>query len=257
VMRRAGLLLFAVSVFTGAIAQADPPRIEPTWPAEWPMDPAPITSESWPTAPPLAGAEPATRAAAEVLALLEHVRSTQEDTAYQHHRVVSERLRRYRWDCSGMVSWMLEQRAPHARAALGEGRTNARRVYEAIARAPADRQRRGWQDILRIEDVRPGDVFAWRTPAGLPSRHSGHTGFVISLPARVQGLRDAYAVRVADSIIGPHQDDTRPEGTAGSLGYGTMVFLTDGHGRPTHYGWHGTRTVGYVRAPIVFGRYHR
>ena len=104
---------------------------------------------------------------------------------------------------------------------------------------------------------RAGDVFAWRTPAGSPSRHTGHTGFAMERPRPVPGLRDAYALRVADSIVGPHQDDTRPPGTAGGLGFGVFVFLTDGDGNATHYGWHGTRTAGYMRTAIHFGRLSR
>ena len=58
--------------------------------------------------------------------------------------------------------------------------------------------------------------------------------------------------------VGPHQDDERPQGgTEGGFGTGVFVFLTDGEGRATHYGWHGTLTRGYMRTPVVFGRVHR
>ncbi|MCB9598516.1 MAG: CHAP domain-containing protein [Sandaracinaceae bacterium] len=229
--------------------------VTPTWPAEWPMDPAPITTDHWPELPPpLAPLPPATPAAARVVALLERVQAEQRDLAYQHRTSVNERLGRYRWDCSGMVSWVIRHAAPRAGRAMGSERLAARGLYRMIERAPTDRDARGWQRIDHIEDVRAGDVFAWRTAPGSPSRHTGHTGFVVQRPRPVPGLRDAYAVRVADSIVGPHQDDSRAPDTDGGLGTGVFVFLTDGEGHATHYGWHGTRTAGYMRTPILFGR---
>lgn len=251
----AGLLLAA-----GAPLHADDaPRVVPrTWPAGWPMDPAPLTGPSWPALPPPSPpAPPATRAAERAVSLLERIQRTQRDTAYQHRTRVRERIGRYRWDCSGMVSWVVHRAAPRAGRAIGADRTSARGIHRLITRAPLGRARRGWERLAHIEDVRPGDVFAWRTPEGSPSRHTGHTGFTLERPRPVPGLRDAYAIRVADSVVGPHQDDTRPRGTEGGLGFGVFVFLTDGDGHATHYGWHGTRTAGYMRTPVRFGRLHR
>lgn len=250
-MRR--LAPFALLAFA-SLAHADPPRVLVTWPPEWPIDPAPVTSESWPRLPVIEEGSPATSTSAIIVATLRRIQATQRDAAYQHRRDVSERALRYRWDCSGMVSWVVAHTSPRAARTLGGDRVIARRVFDTILRAPTARPRRGWQRLLHIEDARPGDVFAWRTPRGSPSPHSGHTGFVLSRPARVEGLRDAYAIRIADSVVGPHEDDTRPEDTPGSLGFGVMVFLTDGRGQATHFGWHGTRTAGYWRTPVAFGR---
>jgi hypothetical protein len=140
---------------------------------------------------------------------------------------------------------------------MGGERTTARGIYRLIEHAPIGASRGGWERLAHIEDARPGDVFAWRTPHGSPSTQTGHTGFVLERPRPVPGLRDAYAIRIADSIIGPHQEDTRVGDPDGGLGFGIMVFLTDGHGNATHYGWHGTRTAGYERTPVLFGRLHR
>ncbi|MBX3270813.1 MAG: CHAP domain-containing protein [Sandaracinaceae bacterium] len=255
-MRRAAIVLALLLTASGAAAD-DPSvlRVTPTWPAHWPMDPAPLTSARWPALPPpLPPRPPATDAAARVLATLAQIERAQRDAAYQHRTDVNERAGRYRWDCSGLVSWVVRRAAPRAGRAMGGERLTARGIHRMIERAPRDRARAGWQRLGHIEEVLPGDVFAWRTPPGSPSRHTGHTGFVVERPRRVEGLRDAYAVRVADSIVGPHEDDSRAEGTAGGLGTGVFVFLTDGEGQATHYGWHGTRTAGYVRTPVLFGR---
>ncbi len=255
-MRRLAPLASALLLIATAAAADDTIlTVTPTWPAEWPMDPAPLTGSRWPELPPPLPALPAaTPAGARILETLARVQATQRDTAYQHRTAVNERLGRYRWDCSGMVSWVIRRAAPRAGRAMGSERLAARGIHRMIERAPVGRPRAGWQRLAHIEEVRPGDVFAWRTPPGSPSRHTGHTGFVVERPRPVPGLRDAYAVRVADSIVGPHQDDTRAPGTDGGLGTGVFVFLTDGEGHATHYGWHGTRTAGYVRTPVLFGR---
>lgn len=255
-MRRVALALALCSLVASARAD-DTIRVTPTWPPEWPMDPAPITGSRWPVLPPpLDPLPPATAAGARIVETLARVQASQRDTAYQHRTAVNERLGRYRWDCSGMVSWVIRRAAPRAGRAMGAERLAARGIYRMIERAPVGRARAGWERLAHIEAARPGDVFAWLTPPGSPSRHTGHTGFVVEPPRPVEGLRDAYAVRVADSIVGPHQDDTRAPNTAGGLGTGVFVFLTDGEGHATHYGWHGTRTAGYVRTPVIFGRLH-
>lgn len=252
--RRTASFSAALAVLLAAAAplRAEGPIVVPrTWPDDWPMDPAPITGARWPELPPpLPPVEPATPAAERVVALLERILRTQQDARYQHRTDVRERVHRYRWDCSGMVSWIVRRAAPRAGRAIGQQRTSARGIYRLITRS-----RGGWHQLDHIEDVRPGDVFAWRTPPGSPSRHTGHTGFALERARPVSGLRDAYALRIADSVVGPHQDDTRPnDDTEGGLGTGVFVFLTDGDGHATHYGWHGTRTAGYMRTPVVFGR---
>lgn len=255
---RSRIAICAALLALASTAYADPLVVERTWPEAWPMDPAPVTGTRWPTLPAaLSPLPPATPAASRIVALLTRIQATQRDLAYQHRTDVRERRGRYRWDCSGMVSWVLRRAAPRAGRAIGAPRTSARGIHRLIARAPEGGERRGWERLTHIEDVRAGDVFAWRTPAGSPSRHTGHTGFAMERARPVPGLRDAYALRVADSIVGPHQEDTRPEGTDGGLGFGVFVFLTDGEGRATHYGWRGTRTVGYMRTPVLFGRVHR
>jgi hypothetical protein len=100
-------------------------------------------------------------------------------------------------------------------------------------------------------------VFAWRRPRGFPSRNTGHVGFVVEAPLPVPAIPGAYAVRVADSTSWGHQDDTRAPDGVGGFGLGTLVFLTDGDGHGTHYGWYGTASEGYVVTPIVFGRVSR
>lgn len=202
--------------------------------------------------PTFGAAPPAgSAAAARVLARLEQVESRTRVTHYQHRTVVDEARGIYRWDCSGMAAWVLARSAPRARRALGEGRPVARTFARTIARAPADRARRGWRRIDRVADARPGDVLAWERPPAMRSPNTGHVAFVMNAPVEVhEGI---WAVRILDSTSLAHQDDTRRAGRTGT-GRGTMTFAVDADGRAEAYGWSGTRSIGYIETPVRFGR---
>lgn len=223
-------------------------RSEATRPAR-PLDalrPAPAFGD-----PPPPGCEGASR----VLARLEAVERRTRRTRYRHRTRVDVAHGIFEWDCSGMAGWVLRRETPRAARALGRPRPIARSFARTIARAPTDRARRGWRRIDHIGDALPGDVFAWERPPGFRSRNSGHVGFVVNRPVRLTG--DLWAVRILDSTSAPHQDDTRRPGSSGGTGRGTMTFLTDSEGHATAYGWHGTRSLGYVETPILFGRPER
>lgn len=245
-----GLLALSLAV----PVHADNERERP-WPDEWPIDLPPIEGPLPPSPPPAAQAEPATRAAARVLEELSDVQRTMQRTRYQHHPAINPRRGTYYWDCSLMTHWILRRAHPRSVAHLEDTRRAvAAHFVRAIERAPTSGWRRGWRRLEHIERVRPGDVFAWRRPDGFPSRNTGHVGFVVGAPTPVPRIPNAYAVRVADATGSGHQNDTRPRGSGGGFGLGTLVFLTDGQGHGTHYGWYGTLSGGYVRTPILFGR---
>src|SRR5690606_18379949 len=116
--------LLVLLVLCAAAPAAADVVVERTWPAEWPIDPAPIEGDAWPSLPPPApAAEPATAAAARVVALLARIEAAQRESRYQHRTEVRERLGRYFWDCSGLVSWVLHRAAPRAARGIGGPRT--------------------------------------------------------------------------------------------------------------------------------------
>lgn len=201
--------------------------------------------------------QPATRAARKVLELQASIRASMTQTAYRHRMVVRPREGVYLWDCSGMMAWFLRRAAPVARGALGKGRPVARDIYRHIARTPTRRSKQGWQRLAHIEDVRPGDLFAWIRPPNFPSRNTGHTGFALEPARPVAAWPGAYTLRILDATSLPHQDDTRdPEGEGG-IGEGTILFVVDEDGRGTAYGWFGRRSRGVIATDIVFGRISR
>ncbi|MEM7156385.1 MAG: hypothetical protein AAF799_26265 [Myxococcota bacterium] len=201
--------------------------------------------------------EPANRATRKILDLKDSIYGSLTDTQYQHRTVIRRDEGIYRWDCSGMVAWFLRKTAPKARKALDKKRPVARDFYRAIAKAPTNRARNGWRRLPHIEDVRPGDMFAWKRPPGFPSRNTGHTGFALEPARKVPGLPGAYTLRILDATSLPHQDDTRTRADGGGIGEGTIMFMVDEHGRGTAYGWHGRRSRWVIVTDIVFGRVSR
>ncbi len=68
-----------------------------------------------------------------------------------------------------MMNWMLGRIAPDAYETLDRERPIAASYVRVIERAPTTRARGGWQQVADIEDVEPGDLFAWRRPKDWPS----------------------------------------------------------------------------------------
>lgn len=198
--------------------------------------------------------KPATRAASKLIDLADEIDRSRTDTVYSHATRVRRSQGIYHFDCSGMINWMLERVAPTALASVGRERPVASSYVRVIEKAPTDRARRGWQHMADIEDVRPGDIFAWRRPASWPKGgNTGHVGIVLAKPEPVPELVGAYVVRILDSTRWAHQYDSRSEDETG-FGTGTILVMTDGAGKAIGYGWHGTASRGWNETDVVFGR---
>ncbi|MDX2090116.1 MAG: CHAP domain-containing protein [Kofleriaceae bacterium] len=257
---RALLCLLALTLS----AAAEVPRSQQTWElpthegVPWPIQLVPVDGPL-PDAPDDDMKPPpaATRAGSRILTVLDDVQRTLVRSKYQPSTRVNKEDGTYNWDCSGMAAWVMRRSAPRALAALASTRPVARDFASAIERAPTRGTRNGWQRIARVADVLPGDIFAWKRPRGLPSKNTGHVGFVVGRPLPVPGIPNAWAVRIADSTSSFHQDDTRRDDLDGGFGIGTLVFLTDAEGRAISYGWAGTKTEWYIVTPVVFGRVDR
>ncbi|HEY5926389.1 MAG TPA: hypothetical protein VIV11_32105 [Kofleriaceae bacterium] len=218
-------------------------------PIDGPLPPEPKTSEPRP--------EPPQRAGKRVLAELDEIAATLRESSYQARTVVKAKDGVYHWDCSGMAAWVLRRAAPQALRNLASSRPVARDFAAAIERAPTKKPRNGWQRIVGLANVMPGDLFAWRRPRGMPSKNTGHVGFVVERPLPIPEIPNAWAVRIADSTRGYHQDDARASDEDGGFGIGTLLFLTDDDGNVIQYGWSGTASEWYIVTPIVFGRVHK
>jgi hypothetical protein len=261
-----GLTLLAMEARSVGLAPAAGGRVVPAQlrvvavpvePSLEPDDPAEIEAETPATPEPDPRLEPATRAARKVLALQASIRSSLTHTAYRHRTKIDRSEGFYEWDCSAMVGWFLRKVAPQARKAMNKGRPVARDFHRQIARAPTQRPKQGWQRLRHIEDVRPGDLFAWVRPPDFPSRNTGHTGFALAPAEPVPGVPGAYTLRILDATSYPHDQDTRDPDGEGGIGEGTILFLVDEGGRGVGYGWFGARSRGVIATDIVFGRVSR
>jgi hypothetical protein len=199
-------------------------------------------------------ADAASPAAAKLLARVAQVEASQVDSTYQARTAVDVRRGVYRWDCSGMTTWLLKRSAPRALAALASSRPVARDYYRAIARAPVARPRRGWQRLAHVRDARPGDLFAFLRSPISTSKITGHVGVIVGWPTAIPDWPGAWAVRIADSTRGGHGDDLRAGDVDGGFGVGTMLFVTDAAGVVTHYGWIGLDSPWLMPTTVLFGR---
>lgn len=199
------------------------------------------------------------RAKSPVLSVLDHIEHVVKVTHYTHATQIEETKGRFDFDCSAMAAWVLSRATPVAHQTVmkrnGVGRPVAANYHDVIALAPVDHAAGGWQRIPRIDDVRPGDVLAWRRPASVLSTNTGHVAFVVGVPRRIAPGKNYFEVRVADSSSVLHADDSRSKPKRSGFGYGTMSFGVD---PKTHealsYGWIGGGTVWYPKTPVEFGR---
>ncbi len=196
----------------------------------------------------------ASKAAKRVVKLIGKLRRSVKTTKYQHWNHIRYKDGYYAWDCSGMAMWILRRTAPYALRSLGKRRPQAVDFYKAIVRAPKKGSRRGWRQLRHISHARPGDVFAFPRSSVSRSKTTGHVGFFVEKPWPVPGLKGAWAARILDATRIPHEDDTRARNPEGGFGFGTFMFLLDKDGKTYGYGWHGTRSRGYLPTHVVYGR---
>lgn len=184
------------------------------------------------------------------LAVVARIERNLRSTLYSHQLTVDEARGSYQFDCSLMVSWILQRSAPQAHQELG-GRGIAEDYVHTLEAIAPDQPTPGWRRVSRIAEIQSGDVVAWRTPAGLPSSASGH---VVIAAGRPIAYRNGFLLRVVDSTSFPHGEDTRRGGSG--FGYGTLYFEVNPQtGEGTAYGWTGRYSAPYVlRTPIVVGR---
>ena len=204
----------------------------------------------------------APNAGARVVALLGKIDASLTDSRYSPITYVNPKLGVYEFDCSGMVSWVLQRAAPGAwqsvRAYSPTGRLVARDFVRAIAAVSDGRPTWSWQRVIRIEDAEPGDVIAWLKPQGWQSAVTGHVGFVLARPVASRRAPGAFLVRFADASRYQHQDDSRAASGRDGFGSGTVLFVTDSQtGAPTAYGWFGDESAWVAETQIVIGRPRR
>ena len=186
----------------------------------------------------------------------EFVVNNLQETRYQHTEHIDVDLGVYDCDCNGLVAFILERAAPDHYAKIpketDQPRPRAFKYYEFFSSLVPDATG-GWHKIDLMQDVRRGDIIAWRFAEIEPGHDTGHVLFAAETP--VTDDSGNFSVRVYDSAAQPHFDDTRGKGEGkfvSGVGSGFINFKVDELGRPTAFQF--APSEGFRPLPIAIGR---
>ena len=191
--------------------------------------------------------------AAKARQVLESVRHTH----YQHHAHIDPATGTYDCDCSEFVGYILGQVAPANYALIPKEERQpvprAFKYYEYFSSLPGNSP--GWSRIHKLASVRPGDIIAWRVPDIEKDEDTGHVMIVAAKPEPRSA--DLFTVRVYDSSVLPHVEDTRGDNKSdyrSGVGEGGIVFRVDSDGRPIAFQFRPPDH--FHEDPIAIGRIH-
>jgi hypothetical protein len=229
--------------------------LPPTRPSLSPSGPSPAASDASPAA-----STPSHLALAR--ALIESLEPSR--TAYRHRSWVrfahDGEPAIAMTDCSGLLNALLESTHPRAlRAVLA---SSARGRPQAIDYVAAIRRGEGFEPIVRVDDLRPGDLIAIAYPPG--TADTGHVMLVDAAPVPADGppVADgltAWRIEVIDATATPHgSDDSRagPPLRTG-VGRGAVRLYAEAGGEPGGYTWSTRARSPLHRAtarPLALGR---
>jgi CHAP domain len=200
-------------------------------------------------------------AASESLALMladqaSDVLANVKETRYIHTQNVNAAIGVYDVDCSGFVSWILQQIALRHLQQIpfddSAGRQLAHNYYQFFASRPVQAAQ-GWQQISGLANALKGDLVAWQLA---DNPHGGDTGHVFVVHATPVANPDGtLRIHVIDASDVKHFDDSRGTGPgqfATGVGSGFIHFQVDGDGNPTAFQFNANETP--VTAPIAICR---
>jgi hypothetical protein len=204
------------------------------------------------------GPEPELPLADQVAAQAEFAVNTLRQTDYQYTANIDAGNGIYDCDCSQFANFVLSQVAPDHYAALvaaaGEPVPRAFDYYDFFHSLPLAAGA-GWEQVTTLADAARGDLIAWRFPHLKLGHDTGHVVFVADPPSvNDQGT---VAVRVYDSAIVPHFDDTRGDGPAqwpSGVGSGFINFQAGDQGQPVAFQFSPPLSSPFTSLPIAIGR---
>ncbi len=181
-------------------------------------------------------------------------------TAYRHEMHIDEDRGIFEYDCSGFVDYAISNVAPDAldelRHVSRSERPIARTFVELFAAVEPGQTRGRWIAVVRVPDLRPGDVVAWlsveRRKDYLGIVNSGHVLIVDTVPQeRAPG---EWLLPVIDATSRGHGGaDTRTAPDANGVGRGCVVLLAQ-DGIPIGYSWTGERPMSFTMTRIAMER---
>ena len=203
------------------------------------------------------GPEPELSLAGQVAEQAEFIVNNLQQTDYQYTDNIDVENGVYDCDCSQFANFVLSQVVPDHYATLvaaaGEPVPRAFDYYDFFSSLLPEAID-GWEQVEVLADAARGDLIAWKLPLE-PHQDTGHVVFVAGTPvADDQGY---FAVRVYDSAIVPHFDDTRGDGPGqwpSGVGSGFINFQVDGDGQPVAFQFSPPLSSQFTSLPIAIGR---
>ena len=208
------------------------------------------------------GPEPELSLAGQVAAQAEFVVNNLQQTDYQYTENIDIDNGVYDCDCSQFANFVLARVAPDHYATLvaaaGEPVPRAFDYYDFFHSLPSQAGD-AWEQVEVLADAARGDMIAWRLPLE-PGHDTGHVVFVAGTPTvDDQGY---FAVRVYDSAIVPHFDDTRGDGPGqwpSGVGSGFINFQVGADGQPVAFQFSPPLSgpplsAPFTSLPIAIGR---
>jgi hypothetical protein len=200
--------------------------------------------------PPVATSAPPKSVGALLTAEARRMIADYPDTRYSHKTYVDKEQGICEVDCSGFIVVLLKHQSPKHLESISttHKRALAEDFYTAFKQeAPV----RGWKQIERLPDAKPGDVLAWIKVERDPGDNTGHVMLIAEVPVAESAAR--FRVRILDSTLHGHAHDARTKTERSGIGQGTLWFDVDDRGRPVGYRWK-SRTGMLHKAPIAIGR---
>ena len=145
-----------------------------------------------------------------------------------------------RSDCSDFLALLVEHSygvtTDQLRQWTGERRPYAGHWHDAVVAG------RGFEQIKKLSDAKPGDVLAVKFPPHMPD--SGHIMLLAETPTQITAREpiepgtQQWSVPIIDSTKIPHgPDDTRESTGSTGVGRGTIRIYTDSTGAVAGYAW--------------------
>lgn len=165
----------------------------------------------------------------------------------------------YDCDCSQFANFVLSGVAPDHYATLvaaaGEPVPRAFDYYRFFSSLPPEAGD-GWEQVQVLADAARGDLIAWQLFSQPELGHdTGHVVFVAGPP--VLDDQGYFVVRVYDSAIVPHFDDTRGDGPGqwpSGVGSGFINFQVGDDGQPVAFQFSPPLSSPFTALPIAIGR---
>src|ERR1700691_2478918 len=205
------------------------------------------------------GPEPELSLAGQVAEQAEFIVNNLLQADYQYNENIDVENGVYDCDCSQSAIFVLSGGAPDHYATLvaaaGEPVPRAFDYYRFFSSLPPEAGD-GWEQVQVLADAARGDLIAWQLFSQPERGHdTGRVVFVAGPPTLDD--RGYFVVRVYDSAIVPHFDDTRGGGPGqwpSGVGSGFINFQAGGDGQPVAFQFSPPLSSQFTALPIAIGR---